>query len=288
MAKVFNEIAAMRQWSREARRLGASVGLVPTMGALHRGHQRLIASAREANDVPVVSIFVNPLQFGPGEDFDRYPRMLDQDIEMAENAGAAVVFAPSVATMYPNGAIQTRIEPGPRAQVLCGVTRPTHFSGVATVVVKLLNIVEPDSAYFGAKDAQQLAVIRHVVRDLDLSVRITGVPTVREPDGLALSSRNRYLSDDERPRACALFGGLEAARLRYAQGERSQEILKSEVLTRLKSEGVKPEYIELRQWDTLEALPETIDDGPVLLALAAWLGKARLIDNVILGEPSVQ
>lgn len=208
--------------------------------------------------------------------------MLETDLQRAQDAGADAVFAPSVVEMYPTGTISTRIDVGPIDQILCGVKRPTHFSGVATVVVKLLSIITPSHAVFGAKDAQQLAVIRQVVRDLNLPVDIIGADTVRESDGLALSSRNQYLTTDERERAPAIFRALGQARAMYRNGERSPQILTASVIDALARAGIVAEYVELRAWDSLEAVPATLDNGPVLLAVAASLGRTRLIDNVIL------
>ncbi len=277
--RIIETIAEMRKLRRESRR----ISLVPTMGFLHQGHQRLIAAAANRGGLTVVSIFVNPLQFGPDEDYDRYPRDLARDLVTARSAGADVVFAPAVSEMYPAGVSTTRIELGPITQVLCGRTRPIHFSGVATVVAKLFHIVGPSFAFFGAKDAQQVAVIRRMVRDLNFDVGVVRVPTVREANGLACSSRNRYLTDEERERAGTLFRALTAAERLYAEGERRQAALIDAVLTMVESAAITPEYVEIRSWDCLDPVGATLDERPVLLALAARIGRARLIDNVLLG-----
>ena len=277
--RIIETIAEMRKLRRESRR----VSLVPTMGFLHQGHQRLIAEAAERGGLTLVSIFVNPLQFGPDEDYDRYPRDLARDVAAARSAGADVVFAPAVSEMYPAGASTTRIDLGPITQVLCGRTRPVHFSGVATVVAKLFHIVRPDFAFFGAKDAQQVAVVRRMVRDLNFDVDVVRVPTVREANGLACSSRNRYLTDEERERAGSLFRALTAAQSLYIEGERRQAALIDRVLVIVGAAAISPEYVEVRSWDRLDQVGETLDERPVLLALAARIGRARLIDNVLLG-----
>ncbi len=277
--RIIETIAEMRK----LRRQSGLVCLVPTMGSLHQGHRRLIEAAAERGGLTVVSIFVNPLQFGLGEDYDLYPRDLAQDVAASRAAGADVVFAPAVSEIYPPGSEATRIELGPITQVLCGRTRPIHFSGVATVVAKLFHIVEPNFAFFGAKDAQQVAVIRRMVRDLNFDVDLVRVPTVREANGLACSSRNRYLTDQERERAGALRRALTAAQGLYARGERRQAALIAQVSAILKTADITPEYVEVRSWDGLTSLGDTLDESPALLALAAWMGKARLIDNVLLG-----
>lgn len=275
-------IEAMRAW-RSAER--GSVHLVPTMGALHRGHEALIARAKERGGAVVLSIFVNPLQFAPGEDFGRYPRPLGEDLAIARASGVDVAFLPSAEEMYPDPETPTRIELGRMTQVLCGRSRPTHFTGVATVVAKLFNMVRPTAVYFGLKDAQQVAVIRRLVRDLSYDVEVVGVPTVREPSGLALSSRNRYLTPAERGQASAISSGLFDAREAFWAGERRRAVLVELVRVRLVRAGLEPEYIEAVAWDSLDPLGADVGEGPVLLATAVRVGGARLIDNVILGEP---
>lgn len=279
--EIIETVHAMRSWRSEQDR---GVGLVPTMGALHAGHEALVARAKTDGRAVVLSIFVNPLQFAPGEDFTRYPRPLADDLEVARAAGTDVVFRPSAEEMYPEGDTTTRIELGRITQILCGRSRPTHFTGVATVVAKLFNIVRPVRAYFGLKDAQQVAVIRRLVRDLSYPVEVVGVPTVREPSGLALSSRNRYLSPAERGQASALSSGLFDAADAFRAGERRRAVLVELVRTRLVQAGLEPEYVEAVAWDSLEPLGADIGEGPVLLATAVRVGAARLIDNVILAS----
>ena len=256
------------------------VGLVPTMGALHAGHASLIERAARENGLAVVSIFVNPAQFGPHEDFAAYPRDESADFAMCERLGATMVFAPSVAEMYPAGDA-TRVQPGPIAERLEGAARPGHFAGVATVVTKLFAIVRPDVAYFGQKDFQQLRVVQTMSRDLRLGVRVAGSPTVREADGLAMSSRNRYLSADDRKSALALSRALLAAKEEWSRGERDPAKLRDRVRRDTAVPGVALEYVSVADPLTLEEL-----EGPVeraVISLAARVGKARLIDNVLLG-----
>ncbi|MER7580017.1 pantoate--beta-alanine ligase [Kitasatospora sp. NPDC097691] len=254
--------------------------VVMTMGALHEGHAALIRAARKqvGRDGRVaVTVFVNPLQFGADEDLDRYPRTLDADVKLAEENGADVVFAPSVEEVYPNGEPQVRLVAGPMGERFEGATRPGHFDGVLTVVAKLLHITDPDFAFFGEKDAQQLAVIRRMVADLDFDVEIVGVPTAREEDGLALSSRNRYLSEEERTRALALSEALFAGRDVAAQGPKAVREAASAVLDA--AEGVTPDYLALIDPHDFS---EAADDfqGEAVLAVAATVGSTRLIDNV--------
>ncbi len=272
-------IEAMRAWSRAARARGETVGFVPTMGYLHEGHLRLVARARELADRVVVSIFVNPTQFGPGEDFDRYPRDEARDRRLCEEAGVDAVFFPSAAEMYPEG-YQTYVTVEEISKPLCGASRPGHFRGVATVVLKLLNAVEPDVAVFGEKDYQQLQVVRRMVRDLNLPVRIVGVPTVREADGLALSSRNTYLSQEERRQALAIPRALRWAQEQVEAGVRDAGALAAEIRSSLEAAGLRVDYVEIRHPDTLEPVG-SIDDR-ALLAVAAFAGRTRLIDNRVL------
>jgi pantoate--beta-alanine ligase len=260
----------------------AVVSLVPTMGFLHEGHLRLVDRAREMAPWVVLSIFVNPTQFGPGEDFDRYPRNLDRDAELAERRGVALLFAPPVEEVYPAGDPVVRVMPGRMASGLCGATRPGHFEGVVTVVAKLFGMVQPDVAVVGQKDYQQATLIRRMVHDLDMPVRVDVVPVVREPDGLALSSRNAYLSGDERARARSLSAGLFAAAEAFGRGERRRARLVEGVAARLREAGADPEYIELVDPDTLEPLASAATGA--VLAVAARVGATRLIDNVILGQ----
>ena len=262
------------------------VGLVPTMGALHAGHLSLIQRARQENATVVVSIFVNPLQFGPNEDSQRYPRTLDQDRQLCEQAGVDVIFAPSAEEMkvgIPSTSCTQVVPPASITSVLCGVTRPGHFQGVATIVTKLLNLVQPDRAYFGQKDAQQLAIIQQVVADLDLPVEIVACPIVREASGLALSSRNQYLSTEQKEQAAVLYRSLQAALKAFQTGERLGFNLKAVVKTELaRVNALQMEYVELVHPTTLMPLEKVEEAG--MLAIAARLGSTRLIDNVILPD----
>jgi pantoate--beta-alanine ligase len=268
-----------------ARDRGQRVGLVPTMGALHHGHAQLIAECRHETDLAVVSIFVNPTQFGPAEDFDRYPRSLDDDVRRCEAAGAGLVFAPSVATVYPNGGGSTYVEVPGLSDILEGACRPGHFRGVATVVLKLFEIVQPDVAIFGQKDYQQQLVIRRMVRDLHVPVVIRVAPTVREPDGLAQSSRNRYLNVQERQDALALYRALEAAQQAVAAGQHEADRIRQILRDTLESRpGVKLEYAEVADADTLEPLSDLGKGRRVVALLAAQVGSTRLIDNALLLE----
>ncbi|MBD2100869.1 bifunctional pantoate--beta-alanine ligase/(d)CMP kinase [Leptolyngbya sp. FACHB-261] len=260
---------------------GKEVGLVPTMGALHEGHISLITRARRECDLVVVSIFVNPLQFGPNEDYQRYPRALERDRELCEAAGVDVIFTPSPEELFPEG-FGTQVEP-PLAMrsVLCGRSRPQHFEGVATIVTKLLNLVQPQRAYFGQKDAQQLAILQRLVADLNIPTEIVPCPIVREPGGLALSSRNQYLTESERNAATVLYRALREAEQTFKQGERDAEVLTQTIKDVLLTEPtVQPEYVELVHPQTLAPLTEIQTMG--LLAIAARVGPTRLIDNLIL------
>ena len=271
-------VAAMRRFCRDARADGRPIGFVPTMGALHRGHLSLIERARADGGTVVTSIYVNPMQFGPGEDFDAYPRDLDKDRELARAAGTDVLFLPQDREIHPPGH-RTRVEVQGLQDVLCGRTRPGHFQGVATVVAKLFAIVRPDAAYFGEKDAQQVRIIRRMTRDLHLDVRIVACPTVREEDGLALSSRNAYLTPEERRAAPVLYRALRCAAERAAAGESSTERLISLVRGMIEGEPLaRLDYVEAVDGETLERV--TICGPGTLLVLAAWFGRARLIDNV--------
>jgi len=262
-----------------ARREGRSIGLVPTMGYLHEGHLSLLRAARAECDLVVMSLFVNPTQFGPDEDLDRYPRDERRDVELAAEAGVDLIYAPPVEEVYPDGFATTVAVEG-LTEVLCGDPArrgPEHFRGVATVVAKLLGSVQPDVAYFGRKDAQQVAVIRRMVRDLDTPVRIEALPIVREPDGLAMSSRNAYLSDAERARATALSRALGVVERVAGEGSLSAALAAGR--HELEQAGIEPEYLEARDAETLEPLSE-LGPRPILVAVAAQVGPARLIDNV--------
>ncbi|MBW4538946.1 MAG: bifunctional pantoate--beta-alanine ligase/(d)CMP kinase [Myxacorys chilensis ATA2-1-KO14] len=260
------------------------IGFVPTMGALHAGHLSLIDRAKRENQLVVVSIFVNPLQFAPNEDFSRYPRPLERDRALCEEAGVDVLFAPTPEEMGVTASTQTYVQP-PKAMMLglCGAFRPGHFEGVATIVTKLLNLVQPDRAYFGQKDAQQVAIIRQLVRDLNLPVKIVACPIIREANGLALSSRNQYLSNEEKIQAATLYQGLATAQKLFRTGERSSANLVQAVKLELANVPViHPEYIELVDPMTLEPLETVTDEG--LLTLAARIGSTRLIDNYVLRD----
>ena len=273
-------IEEVRGVLRRPRLEGRTIGLVPTMGALHEGHLSLVAASRARCDLTVVSVFVNPTQFGEGEDFGAYPRDLDADAALLEGAGVDVLFAPSTAVMYPEGSV-TRVDPGPMAQMWCGVSRPIHFAGVATVVTKLLNIVGPDVAFFGEKDYQQLKVIQRVVKDLDIPTHVVGCPIVREYDGLALSSRNRYLTPEQRSHALVLSRALAGVRARVEAGETDGAALQRDLAATVAAEpGVTLDYAGVVDARTLESVTELRREGRALVA--ARVGSARLIDNVAL------
>lgn len=280
--RIIRTIAETRDAVRAARDTGASVGLVPTMGAFHEGHLSLMRRARAASDLVVVSLFVNPTQFGANEDLGAYPRDEAGDAALAEMEGADILFAPAVEEIYPDG-FATTIHVAGLTEVLDGASRGTHhFDGVATVVTKLFGIVRPDVAYFGQKDAQQVLVVRRVVRDLDLDVRIEACPIVREADGLAMSSRNVYLDPAARQQAAALNRALDEASALHQQGERESEPILDAARRVLADAGIAPEYIELRDADDLHEITRV--DNDALLAVAARVGAARLIDNHILRE----
>jgi pantoate--beta-alanine ligase len=266
------------------RHEGRSIGLVPTMGAFHEGHLSLMRAARGECDVVVVSLFVNPTQFGPGEDLEAYPRDPEGDATLAEREGVDVLWVPTTGEMYPSG-FATAIEVD---AALTGVLDgdpsrrgPAHFSGVTTIVAKLFNCVQPDRAYFGRKDAQQAVVVERMVRDLDFPVEVRVLPTVREEDGLAMSSRNAYLEPDERERAAAISAALSAAERAATQGESSADALVAAVGEKLEEAGIDPEYVEARDAEDLSPVA-TLNGRPVLLAVAARVGRARLIDNVVI------
>ena len=281
MTGIAKTVAQVRELIAKARADGKSIGFVPTMGALHEGHLTLIRRARAECGHVVASIFVNPTQFAPGADFEKYPRDLSSDAAKAQAAGADLIFAPAVEEIYPPGD-NTFVEvTGQLVDCLCGPHRPGHFRGVTTVCARLFNIVQADRAYFGEKDYQQLLVIKQMVRDLRFPLEIVPVPTVREPDGLAMSSRNAYLSPEERKAAAVLSRGLFAARDRFAAGERDAGALIAAAKRVIETEPqVKLQYLELRDAETLEELKRV--DRRAVLALAAIVGQTRLIDNVIL------
>lgn len=275
-------IGQVRAWRRARAEEGRRVALVPTMGALHEGHLALVDSARRLADAVAMSIFVNPLQFAPTEDLARYPRNLARDRALARDRGVDLLFVPDGEEMYPDGAAGTRILPGASAERWEGAVRPGHFAGVLTVVGKLFHIFEPDVACFGQKDIQQFTLIRQMVRDLDWRVRLERVPTVREPDGLALSSRNLYLDETARAQAAGLSAALFAARAAFAAGERRAERLLAAMHERLAVfPGVSAEYIAVVEPEQLRAVD--IAEPGTIVAMAARVGTTRLIDNVILG-----
>lgn len=281
VARVITPIADLRREVHIARSHSRRVGFVPTMGYLHRGHVSLLEEARRQCDLVVLSIFVNPTQFGPNEDFERYPRDLKSDLAHANSAGVDIVFCPEREALYPEG-YQTFVEVRELERGLCGERRPGHFVGVATIVLKLFNIVQPHVAFFGEKDYQQLQVIRRMVRDLDLEVAVVGLPIVRDPDGLALSSRNAYLSPEERSRGLALSRALFAVQDRLHAGERESAVLLDTATRILKAEpDVRLDYLELRHAESLAPVTGRIEQ-PAVLAVAAFVGKTRLIDNVLL------
>lgn len=281
--ETISELGRLRDRVGEWKRAGLSVAFVPTMGNLHAGHYSLIRIAQEHADRVVASVFVNPTQFGPHEDFSRYPRTPEQDATGLATAGCDVLWLPTVSTMYPHGAdasVQVRV-PGV-TEVLEGEHRPGHFDGVATVVARLLNQVRPDIAVFGRKDYQQLAVIRYLVRDLAFPVEVMAAPTLREPDGLAMSSRNQYLSAEERPRAAEILRVLQAMRDDYLAGIGRAQI-ESAAISRLQAAGFQPDYAALRCPDL--SLPGDSGWGPRVALIAARLGRTRLIDNLEISVP---
>jgi pantoate--beta-alanine ligase len=280
--KIVTGVSELRQAMSEARRGRLTVGLVPTMGALHEGHRSLIAAARARNDFVVVSVFVNPAQFGPSEDLARYPRPFDDDVTMCASSGVDLIFHPSPETIYPAG-YRTWVEVTGLQDVMEGASRPGHFRGVATVVLKLFNLVQPDRAYFGQKDAQQARLIRQMVRDLEVPVEVVVCPIVREPDGLALSSRNRYLDPNQRERAVALFEAMNEAAALLRAGQRDAEALARAVRDRIAATpGASLDYAAIVDADSFGPLEKI--DRPALLALAVRFGSTRLIDNLILSD----
>lgn len=276
IVKTIDEVrSAVKQWKRE----GLSVGLVPTMGFLHEGHKSLIERAVKENDRVVVSDFVNPTQFGPNEDLASYPRDLDRDAKLCEDAGAALLFNPEPEEMYYEDRT-TSVNMEGLTKELCGKSRPIHFSGVCTVVSKLFHIVTPDRAYFGQKDAQQLAVIKRMVRDLNFDIEIVGCPIIREEDGLAKSSRNTYLSEEERKAAVILNQSLKVGKEMIEKGEKDAAKVKEAIVKNLTTEPLaKIDYVEVVDFHTIE--PITTIKGSVLTAIAVYIGKTRLIDNFI-------
>ncbi|MFZ2052824.1 MAG: pantoate--beta-alanine ligase [Candidatus Aminicenantales bacterium] len=273
-------VEEMKAAAEEIRRRGRTIGFVPTMGYLHDGHLSLVRESRKRADATVVSIFVNPLQFGPQEDFRRYPRDRGRDEALLEKAGVDILFHPGDLDMYPEG-YRTRVEVTGLQDKLCGRSRPGHFKGVATVVLKLFNIVRPDQAFFGQKDAQQAIILRRMAEDLNLDVKIAVLPTVREPDGLAISSRNSYLNPEERRAALVLFRSLEEARRMFVRGERGAGPIREQMLRTIGSESLaKVDYVEIVDLRTIEPVDRIESD--VLIDVAVLIGSTRLIDNTIL------
>lgn len=279
--KLVTSIVELRREVKKWKKDGCTVGLVPTMGFLHEGHKSLIERAVKENDKVVVSNFVNPSQFGPNEDYESYPRDQKKDFDLCEKVGAAIMFAPSPEEMYDNPKAYVAIND--LSAKLCGKTRPIHFSGVCTVVSKLFNLVTPDRAYFGQKDAQQLIIIKKMVKDLNFDIEIVGCPIIREKDGLAKSSRNTYLDENERVAALCLSSSIKSAKEIISDGERNALKVVSEMKKIINSEKLaKIDYVEAVSSETLESI-ETLSDGD-LVAMAVYIGKTRLIDNFIVGE----
>lgn len=275
----FKTISQVRQWVKDQRQRGKDIGLVPTMGYLHEGHLTLVRWAQNSCDAVIMSIFVNPTQFGPQEDYARYPRDLERDLRLAREVGVDAVFAPEVEEMYPPG-YATYVEVEGLTEVLCGASRPGHFRGVATIVTKLFNIVQPDKAFFGLKDYQQAMVIKRMVQDLNIPVDIVTVPTVREEDGLALSSRNKYLTPEERQQALSLYRALKLGEGLIRQGERRAAKVREAMVKEILSQPLaRIDYVSINDAETLKPLEEI--SGRVLLAVAVWIGSTRLIDNLV-------
>ena len=277
--EIITTVDGVRKQVKEWRKEGLSVGLVPTMGYLHEGHKSLIDKAVAENDRVVVSVFVNPIQFGPTEDLASYPRDLDRDAELCEKAGANVIFHPEDSEMYFDD-FCTYVDMDDLTKGLCGKTRPIHFSGVCSVVTKLFHIVTPDRAYFGQKDAQQLAVIRRMVRDLNFDIEIVGCPIVREADGLAMSSRNTYLNEEERKAALVLSQAVRLGEELVEAGEKNAAVIKEKMIAHIEAEPLaKIDYVEIVDAQSLEPVSEI--QGEILAAMAVYIGKTRLIDNFI-------
>ncbi|GAB6099799.1 pantoate--beta-alanine ligase [Halanaerocella petrolearia] len=278
--EIYTTISEIKEFIKSQKLAGEEIGFVPTMGYLHQGHLSLMKEARQDNDIVIASIFVNPTQFGPDEDYKEYPRDLDRDAELAAEVGADIIFAPDVDEIYsPNAATTVQVEG--LTDKLCGACRPGHFTGVCTIVSKLFNIVNPDRAYFGQKDAQQVLVIKRMVKDLNFDLDIVTVPIVREEDGLAVSSRNKYLNQAERGAAIVLYKSLQLAQGLIEDGVTSSLVIKEQMLRQLTQESLaKVDYVEVVNQDTLEKVEEV--QGKVLIALAVYIGETRLIDNLML------
>ncbi|MFH0786476.1 MAG: pantoate--beta-alanine ligase [Pseudomonadota bacterium] len=280
--KIIKDINEMQTRSEEFRQAGQKIALVPTMGALHEGHLSLMDYGREKADILVVSIFVNPIQFGPKEDFEKYPRDLEGDRKMTEKRGVDIIFSPDVKDFY-SQVFQTYVTVDQVTQNLCGASRPGHFRGVTTVVCKLFHIVKPHLAIFGQKDYQQVCAIQQMVEDLNMDVEVIGRPTVREPDGLAMSSRNVYLSPEERVSARSLSRALKEAQTLFQKGERKTDVLLNHILKFIKQQSdIRIDYVKICHPGTLEEI--TVIEGKGVLALAVWCGATRLIDNCLLED----
>ncbi len=279
--RVIQNIDSMRKVSHQARSKNKSIGFVPTMGYLHKGHLSLIKKARRECDFVIISIYVNPIQFGPKEDYKRYPRDLKRDKRLAREEKVDVVFIPKDKDIYPDG-YQTYVDnEGSLSEGLCGATRPGHFKGVCTIVCKLFNIIKPDRAYFGQKDYQQAQIVKQMVRDLNMDVKIRVLPTVRDEDGLAISSRNEYLSLSERRRALILYRSLQQAKRMIKEGIKDVSYIRNNIKDKIKSiKPTKIDYIEIVDSNTLKRVNKI--DREVLIALAVWIGRTRLIDNMII------
>lgn len=279
--RVFTSVDEMRTFVKQCKKKELSIGFVATMGAFHKGHISLMQTARKENDIVVSSIFVNPLQFCSGEDYDRYPRQVDLDRKIAEAEGVDAMYIPSVAEMYPKG-FDTYVDQNELPAKLCGPFRPGHFRGVLTVVCKLFNIVQPDVAYFGQKDYQQQLIIKRMVRDLNFDIKVKMCPTVREEDGLAMSSRNTYLGPKQRRESRCIYEALCRARDMIAHGENdANRVLREMKKTIMRTKGARIDYISIANAETLEDIHEI--KGKVLIAAAVRIGKTRLIDNILIG-----
>ena len=282
MAKVIKSVESMMKLSDGFRKKGLSIGFIPTMGCLHEGHISLVKEAKKRNNVVVVSIFVNPTQFGPREDLKKYPRDMKRDLKLLSRYKVNAVFAPAAKDIYPDG-YMTGVEIKGLSDKLCGASRPGHFRGVTTVVAKLFNIVKPDVAYFGEKDHQQQVIIRKMVRDLNMGVKIMSMPTVREKDGLAMSSRNTYLSNEERTKALVINRSLKFAKMLVNSGIRSSTKIKAAMIKLMKTaKGLKIDYIIICDPETLDN--KQVIKGKTLIAVAVYVGKTRLIDNIVVNQ----
>lgn len=279
--EIITSIEQIREMSENIRKNGQSLAMVPTMGCLHEGHKSLIDKARKENDKLIVSIFVNPMQFGPDEDYDNYPRDLEADSKLCQNAGVDYIFHPKADEMYPNS-FSTYVEPCKQmTDILCGISRPGHFRGVCTVLAKFFSIIRPNRAYFGQKDAQQLAIVKRMVKDLNLNVEITGCPIIREEDGLAKSSRNLYLNEDERKAASILRKSILLGLKEIDAGQKSSQKVLDTIKSNIEKEKLaKIDYVEILDFDTFERVDDI--QGNILIALAVYIGKTRLIDNIII------